>query len=70
MSGSCQDHHIRHVLWGLVGVLDSELSKPWVLVAGLPSTSTHPPTFPLHLHVFLMGVGEWGSHDSSELLLP
>ena len=45
-----------------------ELSKPWVLVAGLPST--HPPTFPPHLHVFLMGVGEWGSHDSSELLLP
>ena len=47
-----------------------ELSKPWVPVAGLPSTSTHPPTFPPHLHVFLMGFGEWGSHDSSELLLP
>ena len=34
------------------------------------STSTHPLTFPPHLHVFLMGVGEWGSNDSSELLLP
>ena len=56
----CQDHHIRHVLWGLVRVLDRELTKPWVLVAGLPSTSTHPPTFPPHLHVFLMGVGSGG----------
>ena len=26
-------------------------------VAGLPFTSTRPPTFPPHLHVFLMGVG-------------
>ena len=43
-----------------VGVLDRELSKPWVLVAGLPSTSTHPPTFPPHLHVSLMGVGSGG----------
>jgi hypothetical protein len=51
-------------------VLDRELSKPWVLMAVLPSTSTHPTTFPLHLHVFLMGVGEWGSHNSQNCYFP
>jgi hypothetical protein len=32
--------------------------------------STHPPTFPLHLHVFLMGVWEWGSHNSQNCYFP